>query len=770
MNESRPSNLPSFLLLVAFVLTPLVFIPANWTPFVFNKLYFLGFLSLIAFLIAAGQALLRRRLSLIAHPLLIAVWLITLAYAVAALFGPTPKLSLFGNRLEVDTFAFVALAAFLATLSAHLLATRRHLSRLLQGSVIVFVLIGLYVALRLMVGASFLSFGIFTDLTSNFFGGWNDLALLAGLATILCLNLLRVGILSPLKKLLTFAGLVASLFFLVLTNYFTALLVVSIVAAGFFLLELLSSIRVRTLAPMMRLFTLSTIAVAIVAGLFAFQSGIGGSLSTAVGISQLEARPSWATTIDIGKNVLKESPLIGSGPNTFVSKWLEFKPSVVNSTPFWNVDFSQGVGTIPTALITTGALGILAYGIFLLLLILASIQFFTKVGGRESFYASTFALTSLYLVTFCILYTPSPVTVLFAFISVGLFVAALIAEGYLIKREINLEVPTWGSYLVQLSLAAGVIVAVVLFVFISGRYGAALYAGKASVKLQLGDGAGAKESIASALAFAHIDEYERIASVANLTELGKMIQKENPTDADKALAQAELTSAIAHASTAVLYNGANYQNWLALAQVYVAILPLQVEGAYDNAKTSLTRAIQLNPKNPDLELTLARLELSNNKAKEGREHLTQSLALKSDYTAALYLLAQLEVAEGKVPEAISALLAMQQILPNEPTIYFMLGYLLYTTNDDTNAIIALEEAVRLNAQYANARYFLGLAYARAGKSAEAIAQFEEVAKTNPENADVKAVLANLKAGKAPFTNSPASSRPDQRSSPPISGE
>ena len=130
MNESRLGALPSYILLVAIVLAPIFFIPATWLPFVFNKLYFLGVLSLAAFLIVAVRALLLRKISPIVHPLLIALWSIAGVYAVTALLGPTPKLSLLGVRFEVDTFVFMAFAAFLTTLVAHLLTTRRHLGKL----------------------------------------------------------------------------------------------------------------------------------------------------------------------------------------------------------------------------------------------------------------------------------------------------------------------------------------------------------------------------------------------------------------------------------------------------------------------------------------------------------------------------------------------------------------------------------------------------------------------------------------------------------------
>ena len=84
---------------------------------------------------------------------------------------------------------------------------------------------------------------------------------------------------------------------------------------------------------------------------------------------------------------------------------------------------------------------------------------------------------------------------------------------------------------------------------------------------------------------------------------------------------------------------------------------------------------------------------------------------------------------------------------------------------------SLSKAVSLSPNYANAQYFLGLSYAKTGDNADAIAEFQQLAKTNPDNADVASILANLKAGKAPFINqTPPVSTPEKRSSLPVNDQ
>ena len=102
-------------------------------------------------------------------------------------------------------------------------------------------------------------------------------------------------------------------------------------------------------------------------------------------------------------------------------------------------------------------------------------------------------------------------------------------------------------------------------------------------------------------------------------------------------------------------------------------------------------------------------------------------------------------------------------------MFFQLGFLHYNDRNWAEAIKAFESAVQLEPQYANAKYFLGLSYDRVGRENDAISQFENLVATNPDNQEVKFILENLKAGKAPFSNNPpVDSAPEKRDSPPVS--
>ncbi len=100
------------------------------------------------------------------------------------------------------------------------------------------------------------------------------------------------------------------------------------------------------------------------------------------------------------------------------------------------------------------------------------------------------------------------------------------------------------------------------------------------------------------------------------------------------------------------------------------------------------------------------------------------------------------------------------IEPTNPLLRFQLGLLYYNTKAYRTAATALEQAVTLTPVYANARYFLGLTYEKLGRTAEALEQFKAVAETNPESEEVKKIIANLNAGRAPLSGIEAESEPE----------
>ena len=350
------------------------------------------------------------------------------------------------------------------------------------------------------------------------------------------------------------------------------------------------------------------------------------------------------------------------------------------------------------------------------------------------------------------IYIPSEVLFYTAFLFTGIFIACLHRDGAFQHRVFN-----YGSN-ARLSFVAVSTLIVVLLGTISFAYYLVekVYASyqftQAAIAVNTkGDLVAGEEALNNAIAADPQDGYYR-----GLVQLG--VLKINAVLNDESLKQDQKTAQISPllattldaAQKAIKQDEGNYQNWITLGQLYEGLLPFGYEKAYESAKQAYEKAQTLNAKNPSIILALARLEATNKDLPKAKEVVMQALAMKQNYSEAIYLLSQIQIAEGNLKDAIQSVSAIAFLNQNDPTVFFQLGFLQYSNKQYADAVTALERAVTLNPQYSNARYFLGISYSKLGRRSDAIVQFEEIQKLNPDNQEVKAALANLKAGRDPL--------------------
>src|SRR6185437_2690018 len=217
------------------------------------------------------------------------------------------------------------------------------------------------------------------------------------------------------------------------------------------------------------------------------------------------------------------------------------------------------------------------------------------------------------------------------------------------------------------------------------------------------DVTGAESSAASSLTFNVSTGAYQVQAAAAIHQMSTIASDStlSATAAQQAF-QKSLAYGINAALTATHIAPDNYQNWLALANLYATVVPLQVDGAYDNAKSAYAKAEALNPTSPAIPYAVAQLEIAAKNAKAAETALTQSISLKQDYTPAIFLLSQLEVATGNIKEALAAAEAAAYFTPTDPNVLFQVGILRAATSNFDGAISALSSAVAANAEFANA--------------------------------------------------------------------
>lgn len=765
--------------LAGIVLALILVIPTAWFPFQLAKLAAFALVlavAVILFVIGGGAREFVR-----AHGFYLAllIGVLPLSYLFSFLFSTDKSLAFTGVGVETDTIVFVTLASIAFLFSFVLFRTLRMVKLL---SSVVFWALAFAVVFQSIVILFGLPFDIFSDRSVNLIGKWNDLGLVAGLLATFMLVQVEMGSTTKLKRTILGVGLGLLTLILIIVNF--ALAWAFVLAAGIALgiVKFLTQRRAQSaegaqalsVAQKVPWFAATAIVIATLCLLFG--SSLNAAITKAFPVSSLEVRPSFSSTLDVIGKARDGSlgrALIGTGPNTFSNSWIMHKPAEVNQSLFWNLDFNVGFSTFITAFGTVGLLGILAWLVPFLLVVLGIVRVvrLSVLSREEKITGTAIAFASLFLIASVLLYVPSASMILLAFVLSGATFGFLWRQGQ--SNQDDAQAPA-ASNIRQIS-SLGVMVALVVLVVVTTfvidrRFIAEAYTQNAQYTISQGK----LDDGAKLLASAQGVEKDR-NNVRLVTDLGNVRLQQIANDTTKPTAElqqqfaAVLTQTIDAGKLGVSMYPNDYQQALSLARVYDLLTNLKIEGAYESAKQYYTEAQKLNPNNPQIALAIGRLEAGKGNLQLAQDAITRSLTLKPNYTDAILFVVQLNVANNDIPNAIKAATAAAQTAPGVGPIWFELGLLYYAAGDTKSAIPALEQSIKIVPDYANAKYFLGLSYYNEKRSAEAQKQFEDLAASNPDSAEVKLILSNIKEGKAPFTSAqpPVTSTPLKRTTAPL---
>jgi tetratricopeptide (TPR) repeat protein len=478
-----------------------------------------------------------------------------------------------------------------------------------------------------------------------------------------------------------------------------------------------------------------------------FGVSIHDALPDKLRVDSLEVRPSWTGTLEIASQTLEgKNALFGSGPNTFVRQWGLYKPAGVNETAFWNADFAQGIGFIPTTIVITGIIGALAWILFLLGFVYENGRVLLKSSPDIRQFVMPLVAGVVYLWTLAIVYPPGIVIITLAFLFTGALVGWGIHAGVVTSytRAVSDAPrigPAWSVLLVLIVLISLVVSVFVLRTVVSDM----LVNRGISIHNTRQDINAARASIERALVIdSGNDRAYRAALELGIIQISALAASANSADSEALIElQTTISNTIQHGLTAVSQDKNNYQNWISLARIYEQLVGAQVEGAYKNAEQAYQQAIAENPTNPLFYFRLAQLAVVQNDIAKAEGYLQQTLSLKPNYAEALFVLSQVQVAQGDMDTAILTARNTVQAASREPVAWFQLGTLLHQVEKYNEAAEALEQAVFLNSNYANALYMLGLTYAQLDRTVEAKNTLERVRTLNPNNTQVEQALANL---------------------------
>lgn len=757
----------SVAVLLVFLL-PILFFPSSWMPFAYSKVLLIAIASLLP-LALWSIARFREGSFMFANSYVLwLAFLLPVAYLISALLSGSIANSVVGIGYENNTLIFILL-----------------LTALLGGVSVMFTSIASVVKMLLAVGSSFavlaflqivrLVFGAENILPSLFsanpttalIGSWNDLAVFSGLIVLISLTALMYAPKTLFIRVLTYTNLAMALFLLVAVNLkvvWVMLALLSLVLFVYFIATKKTNevcIEENEKEGVVKM--IAPAAIFAVSVLFVFAgTTIGPKVSELLSIQHVDVRPSWEGTIEVVKNTYSDDAVFGTGPNTFASAWTKHKPSGVNDTAFWNIDFRSGIGLIPTAFVTVGIVGGILWILFGASVIYAAFRTLWARMPNNMTRFTVFATVSgsIYLLILLVVYVPQTVMLALTFLMIGLFLAVARNINAIKTRKISATDSQAASFVLMLTLTVVTLMIVSVTVVMSQRVLAASLLGRSASAAESQDFQRAKllaeraHAFTSGGFFGSDDRASSILAQLGIIDLRDVVSGDTEEEGYRERLQNAIEGVILHARAALEENPTNYANHVFLGNVYEQLSPLGIDGAYNAALASYAAAREINPTNPSIPLSMARAAFGADKLEDAQKFAQEALALKRNYTDAYFLLSQVAIKSGNTGQAIATTESAAILAPNNTGLLFQLGVLQYSTGDYTRAESVFARAVTLNPDYANALYYLGLSSLQLGKEEQALAAFKRVSELNPDNEQVKQIIASIEAGELSLPSAP----------------
>lgn len=703
---------------------------------------------------------------------------IVLVFLVASFFSSSHYVSLFGSGFEIGTFGSMLILFILFFLSSLYFQTEKRIWQFYGALFLGALILAVFEFVHVFVGFDRILPGMLSGVSSgNLVGSWNDFGLFFGLILILSLFTLEFLKTRAIFRVLHYFLLVSGIIFLIIINIPLVWLLVGLFAVLVFVYNISlqqAEVTIVRDGDARKKFPFTALIVVFICLIFLVGNNLIGSwVSQYVNVNNQEVRPSIVATAQITYKAIKHNPFFGTGPNTFSTDWSLWKPQQLTQTVFWNTDFTNGFGLIPTFVATTGILGLLAWVLFFIFFVKKGIQSVRIALGDSlsNYFIITNLIISLYSWISMIVYSPNIIMLMLAFISTGILVGILVYKQSVKVIRFSFLTDPRNSFFSILGLMVFMIGTLFLTYVYIEKFTSIMYFSKG---LSVQDSSmtsliKSEKMLTNAITLDKNDMYYRTLSQVYVAQISALLaDKSVSQDTLKSSIQQLVTLAESSAGQAVTQNPKQYVNYVNLGNVYSELVPLSVTNSYESAVSAYNKAREFAPNNPSIFLSLADLEFSRKNNTGARAFIQQALDMKPNYVDAIFLLAQIETAEGNLAGAIKQAEHAAELNPNDSTVFFRLGLLRFNANNFTDSVSAFERAVILNPNYLNARYFLGQSYQKTGRTSDARVQFELLNTLVPNNQDIKNALNNLSAPATPATTTPTTTKTaTKKTTPPL---
>lgn len=380
----------------------------------------------------------------------------------------------------------------------------------------------------------------------------------------------------------------------------------------------------------------------------------------------LPARVGWSVALES----LKVSPILGTGPSTFISDFTQFKPLNLNLTPQWNLRFTTSSNFYLQTLTTVGFLG-LAASLFLVIRIwkVAIKSLFLPHSATGAALISALALSAIHL------FLPATfLSLFFLFTYLSIAIASLKTAGSTLTQDTNIDIvassESLSTPILPLVSLIGVVMITIPSLFLLARaYTADVYFQRALLSAANNDGKTAYDSLLTAIKTnPYRDSYRVTYSQINFLIANSLAANKDLTDTDRNTISQLIQQSIREAKNAVALNPAKVSNVENLASIYQNLLNF-AQGADAWTVASYRQAIALDPGNPTLRIALGGTLYSQKDYDGAIRIFQQAVDLKPDLANAHYNLSVAYREKGELNNALTAMQAVVQLIDKSSPDY-----------------------------------------------------------------------------------------------------
>lgn len=389
----------------------------------------------------------------------------------------------------------------------------------------------------------------------------------------------------------------------------------------------------------------------------------------------------WSIAID----TFKSSVLLGAGPSGFLNQFTSFKPLSLNLSDFWNIAFTASANEYLHIMTTLGLAGITTFGLVIFSwLKLSQRDPGTRITATQ-LAIKLAIFTTLILGLFIPYTIITWVTLIgYLSLTIGLnksknltkvkdviltINAITIVEPHALtpqtkQSNINSSVLPW---LIALPTLLGLIFSGANYIKI---YAADYHFNKSLIAASENRGTDTYNSQVKAISLApNIDRYHTAYSNTNLALANALASQQGDlTDQDRQTITQLIQQSLREARFSTQINPSKAANWANLANIYRQLVNF-AEGADQFAQASYIRAIQLDPANPRLRLDLGGLLYSQGQYDQATNHFLEAVQLKPDFANAYYNLANAYQQQAKILEAYQTMQQVVALVPPDSPDY-----------------------------------------------------------------------------------------------------